>query len=135
VSYLHCPTCQRAYNVAREPACPSCGVRPGTPADPVADVIDAAEQLARAINRATPDQLAAAGAAIGARTRLALADGSGPIRTADWKASAGTIALRRVEPPPRLPAPPAALVTATLGFLARLPRPRIVNRLVAYLAR
>jgi len=61
MSYLHCPACSRAYNVAREPACPSCRVRPGAPPpDPTDDVITAAEQLARAIARATPAQLAAA---------------------------------------------------------------------------
>jgi hypothetical protein len=61
MSYLHCPACGRAYNVAREPACPSCRVRPGAPPpDPTDDVITAAEQLARAIARATPAQLAAA---------------------------------------------------------------------------
>ena len=61
MSYLHCPACGRAYNVAREPACPSCRVRPGAPPpDPTEDVVTAAEQLARAIARATPAQLAAA---------------------------------------------------------------------------
>ncbi|MBA3498959.1 MAG: hypothetical protein H0T65_01215, partial [Deltaproteobacteria bacterium] len=53
MSYLHCPTCACAYNVAREPACPRCGIRAGTPADPTNDIISAVEQLARAMARAT----------------------------------------------------------------------------------
>jgi len=60
VSYLHCPTCACAYNVAREPACPRCGVRAGTPADPTDDILSAVEQLARAMARATPIELVAA---------------------------------------------------------------------------
>lgn len=73
MSYLHCPTCSCAYNVAREPACPRCGVRPGTPADPSDDVIAAVEQLARAIARATPGELAVAEATLDARlAQLAL---------------------------------------------------------------
>ena len=54
MSYLHCPTCSRAYNVAREPECPSC------PRDTVADIVQAARALARAIERATTEQLPAA---------------------------------------------------------------------------
>jgi hypothetical protein len=61
VSYLHCPTCACAYNISREPACPRCGVRAGTPADPTDDVIRAVEELARAMARATPIELVAAG--------------------------------------------------------------------------
>ena len=54
MSYLHCPTCARAYNVARDPVCPAC------PRDPIADIVDAARALARAIERATTEQLLAA---------------------------------------------------------------------------
>lgn len=53
MSYLHCPTCQRAYNVATQPACPYCPVA-ATVVDPCADIVAAAEQLARAMARATP---------------------------------------------------------------------------------
>jgi hypothetical protein len=60
MSYLHCPTCRRAYNVAQLSACPHCGIRPGAPADPVDDLVGSASQLARAIARATPAQLAEA---------------------------------------------------------------------------
>ncbi len=73
MSYLHCPTCACAYNVAREPACPRCGIRAGTPADPTADIVSAVEQLARAMARATPAELAAAGSLLDARdAQLAL---------------------------------------------------------------
>jgi hypothetical protein len=73
VSYLHCPTCACAYNVAREPVCPRCGVRPGTPADPTDDIISAVEQLARAMARATPIELVTAQAILDRRdAQLAL---------------------------------------------------------------
>jgi hypothetical protein len=74
VSYLHCPTCACAYNLARERACPRCGVRAGTPpADPTDDIIHAVEELARAMARATPIEIIAAQRMIDWRTkRLAL---------------------------------------------------------------
>lgn len=73
MSYLHCPTCACAYNVAREPACPRCGIAAGTPADPSEDVINAVEQLARAMARATPIELVAAQAVLDRRdAQLAL---------------------------------------------------------------
>lgn len=65
MSYLHCPTCQRAYNVANLAACPACGVRVGAPADPVDDIVTMAEQLRRAVARATPEQLEAARVRLG----------------------------------------------------------------------
>lgn len=70
MSYLHCPTCQRAYNVAHRAACPSCGVRPGAPADPTEDLVAAADQLARAMARASSSELAAAEAILGRRAAL-----------------------------------------------------------------
>ena len=73
MSYLHCPTCACAYNVAREPACPHCGIRAGTPADPTDDVIHAVEMLARAMARATPIELVTAQAVLDRRdAQLAL---------------------------------------------------------------
>lgn len=59
MSYLHCPTCQRAYNVATDPLCPYCPV-PATQVDPTEDIVAAAEQLARAMARATPSERTAA---------------------------------------------------------------------------
>jgi len=73
MTYLHCPSCGRAYNLAVCLACPSCGVLAGgAPKDPVDDVVAMAEQLARAIARATPEQIDAA------RERLGFALGAGP---------------------------------------------------------
>jgi hypothetical protein len=66
-AYLHCPNCQRAYDAAVRPACPSCGDRVGAPADPTDAVIAAAEQLSHAIARANDEQLAAAAAKLAAR--------------------------------------------------------------------
>lgn len=60
MSYLHCPTCSRAYNVTREAACPACGIRANAPRDPVDEIVQAAKELARAIERATTEQLLAA---------------------------------------------------------------------------
>ena len=59
MSYLHCPTCKRAYNVSIDPICPSCPV-PSTLVDPTEDIVSAAEQLARAMARATPSERSAA---------------------------------------------------------------------------
>jgi hypothetical protein len=55
MNYLHCPSCKRAYNLAVSSACPSCPV-PATLVDPAEDILAAAEQLARAMARATPDE-------------------------------------------------------------------------------
>jgi hypothetical protein len=103
-TYLHCPACQRAFNLATAAACPRCHARPGAPLDPIAAVIDAAEPLAAAINRATSAQLAAAAARLAAR------------RGADELA--GVDVLRRLQ------AAPAAAPRPTLGgaMLALLPR-------------
>ena len=59
MSYLHCPTCKRAYNIAQSPLCPSCPV-PVSMVDPTEDIVIAAELLARAMARATPEQRTAA---------------------------------------------------------------------------
>jgi hypothetical protein len=55
MSYLHCPTCKRAYNIAVDATCPSCPVQ-ATVVDPAEDIVAAAESLARAMARATPDE-------------------------------------------------------------------------------
>jgi hypothetical protein len=55
MNYLHCPSCKRAYNLALSSACPSCPV-PASVVDPAEDILAAAEQLARAMARATPDE-------------------------------------------------------------------------------
>jgi hypothetical protein len=111
VSYLHCPTCRRAYHVGRLSACPHCGIRPGAPQDATEAGVDAAAQLAQAIARATPAQLAEA------RDRLsqrALRDGD---------LSPALTMLGSPLPPARR-GHEALLVTIVLALLARLPRER-----------
>lgn len=76
MSYVHCPSCARAYNLARETACPACrpAATPATPpVDPTDDIIHAVEELARTMARATPIEIVAAGRLLDYRVkRLAL---------------------------------------------------------------
>jgi hypothetical protein len=64
MSYLHCPTCSHAFNLAVTSQCPVCPV-PATLVDPAEDIVMAADALARAMARATPAQRQAAAAQIG----------------------------------------------------------------------
>jgi hypothetical protein len=59
MSYVHCPACSRAYNVAREPGCPGC--RAKQPAEPRAgtDAVSTADALVRALDSASADERAA----------------------------------------------------------------------------
>lgn len=129
MSYLHCPTCQCAYNVAKLAACPTCGVRAGAPTDPTEDVVAAAEQLARAVARATPVQLAAA------QAELAMRDAVKALPAPSALPAAATSILRAVRnaiaPAPATSphvvsghAHKALLTTVVLALLTRLPRPR-----------
>lgn len=97
MSYLHCPTCHHAYNVATQSTCPFCPVA-ATVVDPTSDIVTAAEQLARAIARASEAERASAMARM---TRLALP-------------AAGAVALDQVRaalaPAPAPPAPPRPLL-------------------------
>jgi hypothetical protein len=61
MSYVHCSACQRAYNHAVQPVCPYCPVA-ATVVDPADDIVAAADQLARALARATPAERASAAA-------------------------------------------------------------------------
>ncbi len=61
MSYVHCSACQRAYNHAIQAICPYCPV-PATVVDPADDIVAAADQLARALARATPAERASAAA-------------------------------------------------------------------------
>jgi hypothetical protein len=146
MSYLHCPTCRCAYNVAIRAVCPSCGVQPGTPQDPTEDVVAAAEQLARALARATPTELAAAEATLDARTsQFAL-----PAAGASATPAAPPSILRAVRAAlaPASPVVPAGsrayqalLTTVVLALLTRLAPPpksrraRIASRAFALLGR
>jgi hypothetical protein len=76
MSYLHCPSCKRAYNIAVQAACPACPV-PASLVDPAEDIVAATEALARAMARATPDER---DDAMGRMDRLALpAPGAKPV--------------------------------------------------------
>ena len=55
MSYLHCPTCKCAYNIAQSVLCPNCPV-PMSEVDPAEDIVAAAERLAHAMARATPSE-------------------------------------------------------------------------------
>jgi len=63
VSYLHCPQCSHAYNLAVTQQCPCCPV-PATLVDPEEDIVAAADALARAMARATPAERTAAASRI-----------------------------------------------------------------------
>ena len=136
MSYLHCPTCQCAYNVANQAACPRCGVRAGAPLDPAEDVIAAAEQLARAVGRATPVQLAQA------QAELAMRDANRALPAPDALRMTAPSLLRAVRaalaPPPAASndspvvsgrAQQALLTTVVLALLTRLPRPPRPDRI------
>ena len=102
MSYLHCPVCSRAFNLAQHPACPHCPVA-ALPVDPVAELVAAAESLARALAQATPEQRAAAA------SRVSLpVPASAP--------AAATVALQPV--PGALPAPRRSRWLATLAVAA-----------------
>lgn len=76
MSYLHCPACKCAFNIATHSTCPSCPVV-ATMVDGAEDIVAATEQLARAMARATPDERADA---MGRMDRLALpAPGAKPV--------------------------------------------------------
>lgn len=128
MSYLHCPTCRCAYNVATEAACPRCGVRAGAPLDPMQDVVAAAEQLARAVGRATPKQLAQAQAELAMRDAQKALPAPGALpSTAPYLVRAVRAALAPVkvqEPVVTGAAHQALLTTVVLALLTRLPKKR-----------
>jgi len=135
MSYLHCPTCRRAYNVATQAACPSCGVSPGAPADPTDDVVAAAEQLARAIARATPSQVAIAEAELSLRAAQLALPAPGARQTAVPSAAPSVLRAVRAALVPPPPAPPvdaaiserskqALLTSVVLALLTRIPKRR-----------
>jgi hypothetical protein len=80
MSYVHCPVCSRAYNLATQSACPC---RPmGAPAtDASEDIATAVETLARALARATPAERATAAAAM-QRLAMPAPEPAWPVRTA-----------------------------------------------------
>ncbi len=71
MSYLHCPTCSHAFNLAVTSQCPVCPV-PATLVDPTEDIVAATDALVRAMARATPSQRDAAAAQMGTAPVLAI---------------------------------------------------------------
>ncbi len=123
MSYLHCPTCHRAYNLATQAACPYCPVA-ATLVDPTTDIVTAAEQLARAMARATPAERASA---LERMDRLAL--------PAPGAVALGSIRAVLEPPPPPAPPPPpkpllAQLALAVLTRLEQRPRLRRASELI-----
>ena len=88
MSYLHCPRCNRAFDLARQPACARC-VRP-------ADEVAAAVQR---LARATPAELAAAAASLGSAWTTAVTGAWFALRADPEPAPA--IVVMTVEAPPR----------------------------------
>ena len=130
MSYLHCPSCQCAYNVASKAACPRCGVRAGALLDPTEDVIAAAEQLARAVGRATPVQLAQAQAELAMRDANRALPSPAALRTTApslLRAVRAALAPAPVTSNANPVVPPgqqALLTTVVLALLTRVPRRR-----------
>lgn len=122
MSYLHCPVCQRAYNLAISPACPSCPVH-ATPVDATDDIVAAAERLAGAMARATATER---GAAVARMARLAL-PGPGGIAPTELRGEILRSIRTALEPRP-VPAPArpqpllASLASAVLARLDSRPR-------------
>ena len=116
MSFLHCPTCHHAYNIATQSTCPFCPVV-ATVVDASADIVTAAEQLARAIARANP---AERDAALARMDRLALPAPGAAAVTFDQ------IRAALAPPPPPPPAPKPLLVQVALAVLTRIEsRPRL----------
>lgn len=124
MSYLHCPTCKRAYSVATSTQCPNCPVT-ATVVDPAEDIVAAAESLARAMARATPDEREDA---MGRMDRLALpAPGAKPVT---FHGAMLRSIREAIDPPQKLPPPrPQSLVTAiALSLIDRVvDHPRAVE--------
>ncbi|HTJ47458.1 MAG TPA: hypothetical protein VL463_35410 [Kofleriaceae bacterium] len=152
MNYVHCTACGRAYDAAKRRRCPTCvsGVED--------EVADAAAQLARALARASPDELDALVARIGetipAPAPRPSAEGSGPhvLPSADqWAAVVlgavgGAVAEERgtalatieTPKPPAAPATPPsvrAMVTALVTAVAVPARAAIRRRASAFAAR
>jgi hypothetical protein len=115
MSYLHCPTCKRAFNIAIDATCPSCPI-PATVVDPAEDILAAAEQLARAMARATPDEREDA---MGRMDRLALpAPGAKPVTFHGAMLRSIREALDPPAPPPP-PRPQPLLATIAISLRQR----------------
>ena len=126
MSYLHCPTCKCAYNIALSALCPNCPV-PMTEVDPTEDIVAAAERLAHAMERATPSERKAATARM---DRLALpAPGAKPVTFHGAMLRSIRDAIEPVSPPP-VPKPQPLLAAIAFAVIERISEraPRLVER-------
>lgn len=64
MSYLHCPTCRCAYNIATQPRCPRCPAQ----LEGAEAIVAALDQLARALTNASPAEMARVHARLAERT-------------------------------------------------------------------
>jgi hypothetical protein len=118
MSYLHCPTCKRAFNLAVQATCPYCPVQASV-VDPTEDIVVAAEQLARAMARATPAERGLAAARMDRLALPAPGDESARNRAPVFRQ------IRDVLEPPQVQAPaakPALLSTIVVAVEQRLER-------------
>lgn len=121
MSYLHCPACKCAYNIATHATCPTCPVV-ATVVDPAEDIVAATEQLARAMARATPDERADA---MGRMDRLALpAPGAKPVT---FHGAMVRSIREALDPPP----PPPARKQPLLARVASRVADRVATRSAA----
>ncbi len=120
MSYLHCPTCKRAFNMATSSTCPSCPVA-SQMVDPAEDIVAATEQLARAMARATPNERADA---MGRMDRLALpAPGAKPVTFH----GAMVRSIREALDPPPAPQPKQPLFTKLANRMLAELTPRLAR--------
>jgi hypothetical protein len=129
MSYLHCPTCKCAYNIAVSAVCPNCPV-PMSEVDPTEDIVLAAERLAQAMARATPQERKAATARM---DQLAL-----PAPDAKPVTFHGAMlrSIREAIEPAAVPPPPKPLLAAiAFAVIERISdrAPRLVERIPARL--
>ncbi len=129
MSYLHCPSCKRAFNLAVDRTCPSCPV-PATVVDPAEDIVAATEQLARAMARATPQER---DEAMGRMDRLALpAPGAKPVT---FHGAMIRSIREALDPTAPLPAPRAPAKQPLLALVATRMLERIAPHVERYAPR
>ncbi|HEY0480446.1 MAG TPA: hypothetical protein VGD37_23160 [Kofleriaceae bacterium] len=121
MSYLHCPTCRRAYNLATQPTCPHCAAMAAATAPPT--LTAAVEQLANALARATPAERAAAVAGL-----AHLAGHAGDAAPPDD--AAASRALQRTRPPVRRASRYRPLLAAIASAVVERLAPHAPERLL-----
>ena len=133
MSYLHCPTCMRAYNLAVQATCPYCPVA-ATLVDPTEDIVHAAEQLARAMARATAAERSAAAQRMDRLALPAPGDESGRHRAPVISQIRAVLEPLPVAPPPPRPTLFIAIATeverrfmARVARLPKLPMPALLG--------